>query len=291
MDNSEIDAPAELRPSTSLPEVVMTVTAEDYQLTNTAYHAVERLFEQSQFSPAMLQAIRTGAKEYGQEEFLLCVDHHGTPASISQKTLEDFHTKADRYPDFQLWFRPAQLDNDQPTLLIARWLCHLVGFRHRAVLLFLDHPELADHTLLQIRAFDKAEAPGCLDVPAAGHVTDIETVEAGLRKELAEELGVDLDRLADFAQIASYDYSGPSSFRNVEYRIVFYARLRSEDWLRLRVDEREVAAVAAFSIAAVQITIAQFPEHVASGLRASFAYYLKHTEPKRGRQKPREAED
>jgi hypothetical protein len=142
-DNSETDALVELQPSTGLPEVLMTVTAEGHQLTDAAYRAVERLFEQSHSTPATLQAIQTGAKEYGQEEFLLCVDQHGTPTSISKQTLEDFRIKADHYPDFQPWFHPIHLGDDQLTLLIARWLCHLVGFRHRAVLLFLDHPEFA----------------------------------------------------------------------------------------------------------------------------------------------------
>jgi len=139
--------------SAFLPRVIRTIEAADHQLTETTYHEISQFFVQCQSTPSYLQSIQRSTKEYGKLEFLLCVNQQGEPVYTSEEILEDYHKTAARFSEYRLWFREAKLPENQPTLLIARWLCHLVGFRHRVVHLFVDHPELAQHTLLQVLYF------------------------------------------------------------------------------------------------------------------------------------------
>jgi isopentenyldiphosphate isomerase len=259
-----------------LAQIITTIEAEDHQLTDTSYHEILEYFVNCQSDPSYVLEIQQSAKEYGEKEFFLCTNQKGEPVSVRKDILEDFHITASKFPTYQLWFHEGQLPDKQPTLLIARWLCHLVGFRHRVVHLFISHPELGDHTLIQIRALDKAESPGCFDLPAAGHTTGTDTIEESLHKELMEELGVRVDALKDFAQLGSYNYSGPSTYHNVEFRTVFFGRLNSEDWLRINADSNEVAALVSLPIYKLEEMIVDFPERVASGLKASFPLFLKH---------------
>ncbi len=262
-----------------LQQSIAAVDNTGHQLTTSTYRGICQFFTNCLSNPSYLREIRQLAKEYGEQEFLLCVDPNGKPVPIDEPVLEDFREMAMRYPEYGLWFREATLPKgEKPTLLIARWLCHLVGVRHMAVHLFIDHPNLMDHTLLQVRAIGKAESPGCFDLPAAGHVIGTESVETTLHKELGEELGLKVDALRDFARLGSYEYrqiSDPSNFRNVEYRTVFYGRLNDDDWLRVSATDHEVAAIAAFSIVELQEMLVSFPERIASGLKASFPLYLK----------------
>lgn len=258
----------------TLSDIAVAVRAADYQLTETTYHKILEIFLAGQATPAHLQAIRQAVLEYGEQEFLVCVNKQGEPINISVRVIEDFREKAERYPEYRMWFREATAANGQPTLLIARWLCHSVGFRHRVIHLFLDHPTRKDCTLLQVRAFDKAESPGRFDLPVAGHVSAQKTIETTLRQELSEELGLAIEDLGDCIQLGSYVYVDPSKFCNVEHRTVLYGRLHTDDWLRLTVDSPEVAAVVSISVPKLHEMLATFPEGAASGLRASFPLYL-----------------
>jgi isopentenyldiphosphate isomerase len=220
------------------------------------------------------------APEYERLEFLLCVDHQGNAVTTPEKILKDFHETVARYPSFGSWFREAKLaECDEPVLLVARWLCHLVGFRHVTVHAFIDHPTLTDHTLVQVRGVDKAESPGCFDLPMAGHVVGLELVEKTLFTELAEELRLERDALCGLTRLGSYEYRQPPgqpSFRNAEYRVVFWSRLITDAWLKVSAADDEVAAIAAFSLAELEGMLARFPERIASGLKASFPLYLEH---------------
>jgi len=263
------------QPST-LSRVVLVVEAEDHQLTDSTYNEISQLFVKCQSDPSYFQDVKKSTREYGKKEFLLCVDEDGKPTPISNEILEHFRKTIAISPEYNLWFCETESLENGSTLLIARWLCHLVGLRHRVVHMFIDHPTLEDHTLLQVRAMDKAESPGCFDLPAAGHVSGTETVEEALCHELAEELGLRTEALDDFVQVGSYNYSAPGDYQNVEFRTVYYARLKIDDWLKLRADFPEVAAITLFSIVQLHEMIASFPDCIASGLRSSFSLYLKH---------------
>ena len=90
-------------------------------------------------------------------------------------------------------------------LLAARWLCHLVGLRHRTVEIFLDLAGVGDgHTLVQVRGMDKVIAPGAFDIPCAGHASGAEFSEEALRHELGDELNLALEDLEDLRLIAEH---------------------------------------------------------------------------------------
>ncbi|MBN2002618.1 MAG: tyrosine-type recombinase/integrase [Anaerolineae bacterium] len=261
---------------TTLSDIATVVKAADHQLTDTVYRKVSQFFLECQSDSTRMLEIEQAGKEYSKREFFVCVNRDGQPVIQGEKVIEDFRKTIDHYPEYEFWFQEALLPDNRPTLLVARWLCHSVGFRHRVVHLFLDHPELKDCTLLQVRAIDKAESPGCFDLPAAGHVSGIEALEVALRAELAEELGLRVTALTDFVQLGSYAYLDSPENRNVEHRTVFYGRLSTADWLKINADSPKVAAIVSIPIAKLHDMIADLPESVASGLRGSFSLYLKH---------------
>ena len=253
------------------------VHAEDGRLTDSAYRATAHLFAETQRDPGLLESF--GA-EYGRVEALLCVDRTGSPVPISDAALADYRQTVAASPDFGLWFRRASLPNGRPALLIARWLCHIAGLRHRTVHLFLDHPTLSDHTVLQLRGLDKAEAPGLIDLPAAGHVVGMETVEEALQKEVDEELDLSLDSLESLACLGSYAYEDTGG-TNAEYRTIYRGRLSREAWMRLGAGDDELLAIAFLPLSKLRALVTAHPERVASGLSASLALY-ERTRYRRG---------
>ncbi len=257
-------------------QIIQAVEAADHQLSGNVYHALSAWFAACQEEPSGLREIQAASREYRKVEFFLNVNPKGEAAVLEDALLQDFEQMRAHYPTYSHWFQRAEFPDGRPTLLIARWLCHLVGLRHQAVHLFIDHPRLLDHTLIQMRSLNKAESPGRFDLPAAGHVTGLETVEAALQKELREELDVDVHALLDLTRLGSYLHTARMEAYNVEYRVVFYSRLSAEDWLRLSAGADEVAAIVSLPAAKLHEFIARRPEQVASGLVGSFPFYLKH---------------
>mgnify|MGYP000880263643 CR=1 FL=1 len=245
-----------------------TVSDEDGRLTHAAVSAAARLLARTQRDPALLEVF--GA-EYARTEYLLNVDRDGTPVPAANETVADFRRLAEATPDFGRWFREATLSDGRATLLVARWLCHAAGFRHRTVELFLDHPALPDHTVLQVRGLQMAEAPGLFDLPAAGHVSGTESVEAAFSKELQEELGVSIGAVEQLAALGTYAYADGT---NAEHRTVYRGRLSEADWLKLSAGDDELLAITCLPVHKLQSLIAAQPERVASGLRGSFGLYL-----------------
>ncbi len=253
----------------SVSELRQIVHDADGELTAAAYRAAEQVFADMKRDPEVQEAL---GKEFGQEEALLCVDRTGLPVPVGDAELVDFGRTIAASPDFGLWFRRSTLPNGRSTLLIARWLCHIAGLRHRTVLLFLDHPTLSDHTVVQLRGLGKAEAPGLIDLPAAGHVVGLETIDEALRKETGEELGLTLDSIECLTCLGSYEHADTGA-NNAEYRTVYRGRLRREAWLRLGAGDEELLAIAFLPMNKLQALVAAHPERVASGLSASLPLY------------------
>jgi len=131
---------------------------------------------------------------------------------------------------------------------------------------------------VQVRGAGKAEAPGCFDLPTAGHVTGLEEIEEAFFKELRQELSLKRGDLHELWLLGAYAYDpppDPSGLRNAEYRVVFRTQLDAASRSRLSVPSDEVAAITALSLAELEGLIAGFPDRVASGLRASFPLYLR----------------
>ena len=246
--------------------------------------------------PTRLDAVRAAAPEYvrdaapeyardaapehvpadnPQREFFLPVDATGAPALPDNATLNEVQTLL-AHPEAQAWLALDAIGG-VPALLVARWLCHLTGVRHRTVHLFLDRASHPGTTLVQVRSLSKVEAPGAFDMPVAGHVTGIESPEAALAHELVEELGLDLEDLEDLRPIGAYEALSPPIpgrvWHNREWRVVYRAHLRTHGLERVRFADGEVAGLALFDVDELQALVCAHPERVASGLTGSLPLY------------------
>ena len=263
----------------SLPEpwhdLQRQVAGADHVVSRDVYYKIRQLFLSSLDDLPDLQQI---SPEYGKLEFLLCV--HGTRELVPflPEVLEDFEQTASLHPEFARWFKADKpKGSDLAVLLVARCLCHLIGIRHRTVHLFIDHPQVDDYTLVQVRGLGKVESPGCFDLPAAGHIAGLALTTDTLLKELEEELGLDRNDIVNLEQIGCYEYEGVedgSGVHNVEFRTVFRSRLKDGRLDGIRFVDGEVAAVCLFTMRELEVLLDTFPEMVASGLRASFPIYL-----------------
>jgi 8-oxo-dGTP pyrophosphatase MutT (NUDIX family) len=263
---------------TRLAQLRSAVGHADHLIDGATYPQVRDLFDACCTDQLQATELQQLSPEYGKEEHLLPVDGTGTAVHPSQDVIEDYRAQAAQHPGFAHWLQEAPFgDGQQPILLVARWLCHLVGFRHQTVELFLDHPAVPEYTLIQVRSLAKVEAPGCFDLPAAGHLTGVASPQEGLYKELEEELGLTGHDINDVQQIGSYDHVDPpdaSDLYNAEHRTVFAGRLKGDALPRIRFVDHEVAAVAIYSLAEIQMLLDAHPERVASGLAHSWPLYL-----------------
>ncbi len=268
------------QPSVPLQHLRSTVRSADHVLSKAVYERVRHLFNACSSNPQDLKNLQRSAPEYSKPEFLLCVDSNGSPVYLTQDMVEDFRETSSRHPNFEFWFQEAATEESgEPILLIARWLCHLVGFRHRSVHLFIDHPTLDDYTLVQVRGLDKFESPGLFDLPAAGHVAGLASTMDTLFEELKGELNWSRDDIYSPELVESYNYSEPlsnSDLRNNEFRLVFQCRLKADRLHKARFVDGEVAAISVFSLPELQTLINTYPERVASGLLESFPIYAKN---------------
>ena len=240
-------------------------------LDATVYLAAWRLFEGCVADEDLLAAVRALVPDYGRDEFLLPVDGAGVTIDSPESVLSDYRRRLARRPGLAAWFREETL-GEEAVLLPARWLCHLAGIRHRAVLIFLDQPGRNDLALMQVRSPNKLESPGCYDLPVAGHVPGLATPEAALAAEMAEELGLRPGDVVDLRLVGSYDAGlpDPAAVRcNAEYRLVYRGRVAAEFIQRVRFADGEVAALASFDMDALRALVATQPERVAPGLAES----------------------
>lgn len=225
--------------------------------------------------PALDGRLTHLSPEYGRAEQLLVVDESGSPAPVPHGlgVGESLRTGGQVGPAG--WVQPI----GQSGVLAARWLCHLVGLRHRTVELFLDHPDHPAYTLVQIRSVGKAHYPGCMDIPAAGHISGMERPDDALLAETSQELGLDERYLRLVRPIGSYesvDVSPEQELVDAEFRAVYAARLTAEGLLCARFTDGEVAALAVCEVGELEALMRVFPDRVASGLRDSWPLYLDH---------------
>jgi 8-oxo-dGTP pyrophosphatase MutT (NUDIX family) len=248
---------------------------ENWVLTEASLAAVEHFRNQCLSSPENTRALNALTPELEMDEFFVNVHADGTPVSCSPEVLAWARVTRQAHPEFVQWFRETP---DCSSLLVARWLAHVAGFRHRAVHLFLDHPTRKEYTFVQLRSFDKCGYPGCFDIPVGGHIKDSVPVETSLAEELHEELGFDLARDVDgLALVGTYDYADATNraeVRDMEHRTLYVGTLREEALGRAHFTDGEVAALCLFSVHEIQLLLRRHPEQTASGLLDSFQYYL-----------------
>jgi isopentenyl-diphosphate Delta-isomerase len=264
----------------SISELRTAVEKEDFVLTAKSYEAAKTLFLTAASPLDRRERWKAVSPEYGSGEYFRTVDRSGRSVSTAASVLDDFRRTLADHADFEVWFiEESSIDQERPerrTLCPARWLCHLVGFRHLSVHLFLKVDGDDEHLLVQVRGTEKAESPGAFDLPVAGHVAAEQKERVALLREAKEELGLEADDLLKLTALGGYEYKEPGSgswMRNIEFRWLFEAALSPGTFSRLRPARDEVAAIALFSLSEVESMIATFPERVASGLRSSFPVY------------------
>lgn len=261
-----------------LAALVAAVEAAGYELNEALCRQLWQLYKDEDE-----QIVARSAPEYGEREYLLCVDAQGQPVRLPVAAVSDLSGEITRDPRFGLWFRPAVLPGvGELTLLPARWLCHLIGLRHQTVHLFIDHPTRPGHMLVQVRGVDKKDAPGCFDLPVAGHVEALDTLPATLDKEMGEELGLARDALDELTFLGCQVQEHAQNravVRNVEYQAVYRGRLSRTAWLDLCPASDEVAAVAVFPCSPLEAMMARFPERFALGLRDCWPLYMSSRSP------------
>lgn len=252
------------------------VEAANWVLTAPLYSQLFDLFLRLRGSGEL--DLRNLTREWEREEFLLGVDDLGQPVLADSRILADFHAIADLYPDLRRWFQEEQVAQEQEAgvLMPGRWLCHLLGLRHRTVEIFIDPPNWDGYTLVQVRSLDKHESPGSFDIPCAGHITGMDGVEQALVKELGEELNLGLDDFSQVEMLGEYNSPpvwGDGLLQNHEYRFLFRAGLKPESAAKIRFADGEVAGLCVFSVVELRDFVKQFPERVAGGLLHAIDHY------------------
>jgi isopentenyldiphosphate isomerase len=264
------------RQKSRIMDLAERVKQADHLLSLDVYRLLRSWFVQSINRPAFLESLRSQAPEYDHFEYLVCVDRTGQPFEIPPSLLEDVQQTIQGYPEFKKWFQVVPQPAKQ-TLLVGRWLCHLLGFRHKTIHLFIDHPNLSGFTLVQVRGACKAEAPGRFDLPVAGHIDGLLSEQEALYKEMFEELSLRPEDLLELELLTRYSEENEggsgSSFRNAEHHVIYRCRVSEKAIARLKPGAGEVAAIACFSIDELAALMRKFPDHFASGIKNSFKYY------------------
>lgn len=238
-----------------------TGSAANHTLTPDLLVAIRKL--------TSLPESRLSTPEYGKPEYLLNWDADGNPVPSGDLTAD-----AVTLPDVD----PAWIRIDDGHILVLRWLAHFVGLRHRAVHLFLDHPDNPDATLVQVRSLAKYNAPGVFDMPIGGHVDGLDAFDETLVKELREELGLDLEEdLLDLREVGRHRIEIPDyqpDYSEYEVSQVYRATIRREAIGKIRMQAGEVGGLVLFDLQELSRWIEERPDQVGGGLVDSWPYYF-----------------
>jgi 8-oxo-dGTP pyrophosphatase MutT (NUDIX family) len=180
-------------------------------------------------------------------------------------------------PSLDCWLKGAD-----DTLLVAHWLTHLLGLRHRSVHLFLGSSRSAEITYLQLRSFGLHGHGGKLDIPVGGHVSECEDITITLSRELKEELGLSLQRHlrgGSCKYIGDYEYleiDKGGKYREIELRSVFSGTLLSSGEQAIRMRKGEVGGIMLIFKNELQRLLHAYPTLVAGGLSGSARFLFQN---------------
>ncbi len=113
----------------------------------------------------------------------------------------------------------------EPTGIVkSRAAIHADGDWHMAAFVWIF--DARGRALLQRRALDKDVWPGFWDASSAGHVQASEPIEEAARRELVEELGLELEPSALIRDgLHHEERSHPNGLVDREHHAVFFARV------------------------------------------------------------------
>lgn len=165
--------------------------------------------------------------------------------------------------------------------MAPRWVCHLLGLRHRCVHIFLEwySPALSRVALLQVRSWHKLDEPGCVDMSVSGHIVGDNSREAGAVLELGEELGLSLtdlkgDGLVWKAAYEHFDVYPHKNFYNREWRDVFAAEIATPSLENICFADKEVVGIYLCPAFELKQLRNQSCLPLASGLKRSLPFLL-----------------
>lgn len=164
-----------------------------------------------------------------------------------------------------------------------RWICHLLGLRHRCahVLLIWKSLALGDAMIFQIRSWDKDESPGRIDISVGGHLKamDSDFTEKTAFNEMLEEVALkanDLEVPLEYAGGYSSDESRPKDhFNNYEWRDVYIGYVKQDRIGHVNFADGEVAGLVIVELDRAQDFLEQSFLPLASALRESLPICLK----------------
>lgn len=171
----------------------------------------------------------------------------------------------------------------QPTGVIApRWLCHLLGLRHRATHIILRSPQ--DLLVLQVRSPNKSDWPDHIDTSVGGHVQSGESFRDAGAAEMEQELGLPADDWAAhlvggaLEQVSRpyerTDYRpGKPPFRNNQVNQIYAGKLTPSGLAHIHFRDGEVSALYLCTDSEAQRLI-EAGTRVAPGLTHSLPRYL-----------------
>jgi isopentenyldiphosphate isomerase len=234
---------------------------ETFQVTERSLRAL--------FPVANLSDDQLATPESGKAEYLLNCAVDGSPISAH---LEIKNLAAQLGPPGLPWV--VVEDNK---VLVLRWLAHFIGFRHRAIHLFLDHPHHPDCTFVQIRSLSKYNSPGLFDMAVGGHVEGLDSRSVSVQRELQEELGLDTDHdLTSMSETGTYSIENRDfqpNYQEVEHTTVYRATIKPEAFGRIRFQESEVGGLMLFKRSELEKWMGRSPERLGGGLRDSWPFY------------------
>ena len=162
-------------------------------------------------------------------------------------------------------------------LVAPRWLCHVLGLRHRCVhLLLIWRNQFRQAMLvLQVRNWEKDDSPGHLDISVGGHMTTAcqQNDDFVVYREMEEEIGLSAnDLMAPLQHIGSYDHYSEdlhNNYINHEWRDVYLAELQTHAIHQIHFADQEVCGLLLYPLAQVDSLLTQTRIPLASGIKHS----------------------
>ncbi|MBS1253537.1 MAG: Nudix hydrolase [Anaerolineales bacterium] len=163
-----------------------------------------------------------------------------------------------------------------------RWLCHLLGLRHRVTHIILRSPQ--DLLVLQVRSPNKADWPNHIDTSVGGHVRAGQNFYQAAVEEMEQELGLPSDDLASWLvggrlepvgePYVRADYrTGTPPFRNSQVNQLYAGQLTPRGLPQIHFRDGEVSALYLCNPDEAQRLVTE-GERAAPGLTNALPRYL-----------------
>lgn len=164
-----------------------------------------------------------------------------------------------------------------------RWLCHIIGLRHRAVhvLLCWQSPKLGNVFVLQVRSWIKTDSPGHLDISVGGHVvgTGNDISEVTAYREMEEEMGIVKSDLYNESLPFKHGYEFEEErihdqFYNREWRDIYMGEIKKTHIEKITFNDNEVVGLYFCPESKASELLNQKHIPLASALKFSLPYCL-----------------